>query len=134
MWEAFLMKSFVQNVVPETTQHRREWLIQNAKLLRIIMKPVSSSATPMRMLAGKVSVKKYHKQRVKQSVAVGQQARKLRTLTDKMFKQLLRTHNPKLTNAEYRQWKARLDTAVNERIEENAKQISQKSADQLTNG
>jgi hypothetical protein len=127
LWESFYVRHVVE-MLPETTAHRREWLIQNAKLSRLIGKPPGGRLRgPLHMLSGG-SLKKLNKEKAKRNVLIGQQAMKLRSLTDKLFKEFLRSGpNPaQKTNAEYRKWKAQFDSAINDRIVDSHKQVTER--------
>jgi len=109
--EAFVIQQVVNPLPP--TPLRRELLIQNGKLLRMTMQP--------ERLAG-VS-KKMKKRRAKRAKEIGQQKKKVDELADKCFKDYLRQVNASLTNAEYREWRAKFDSGMRDRKDEMKKQV-----------
>jgi hypothetical protein len=126
--EAYLLQGIVR-ILPETPS-KRELLIQNAKLLRMIMEPPPKDSDPLRLLGGG-SVKKSKKRLGKRAQEIGHQAKKVRELTEKFFKEFLRRDRPTLTNAEYRIWKAKFDSGMKSHRERMMKEVSNRVIHEL---
>jgi hypothetical protein len=116
------------SAMPNDLPSIREARIQTGKLSRMVEanhgrhKNIEAG---LRILAGG-SLKKLDKEQGKRAQLAGQQARKVRSLCDKVFKEVLRLHNPRLTNAEYRQWRARFDADVAESSRNFVKEVMEK--------
>ncbi len=126
--ESFLVQRIV-SILPASPS-RRELLIQNGKLLRMIMEPPPKDSDPLRLLGGG-SVKKSKKRLGKRMQEISRQSKKVHELAEKFYKEFLRADKPALTNAEYRVWKAKLDEGMKQHKERMAKEISQKVVQKL---
>jgi hypothetical protein len=119
IWKTFCLRRVVE-LMPDTVPSRREFLIQLSKLGRMLDRPTMKYG-PSHILSGKISFKKYKKERGEESQRIGEQARKVKKLGDRYFKDFLRIENPKLTNADYQHWKGGFEHFIN-KLGANAKE------------
>ncbi len=120
----------IVDILPDSPS-RRELLIQNAKLLRMIMDPPPKDSDPLRLLGGG-SVKKSKKRLGRRAQEIGHQSKKVRELAEKFYKEFLRRDKPALTNAEYRVWKAQFDSGMKQHKERMTKQIAERVLEDMT--
>jgi hypothetical protein len=109
-------------------------LIQNGKLLRMLMEPQESKYLAAAKILGGASLKKMRKAKGKHAQLVGEQAKKTKQLAEKYFKEFLRENNPKLTNAEYRTWRAKFDESMDSNIKKFKAQVMTRVSQQITKG
>lgn len=100
---------------------KRSLHIQAHKLYRLL----TAKDAQVKVLGGG-SLKKIRKRIGQRAATIGHQARVVRELTDKYFKEILRQGNPRLTNAEYREWKAKFDSAMTESTKQVRLVVTQK--------
>src|ERR1700722_12876486 len=87
VWHSLLLR--VSDELPDIRNIR----IQSDKLRRLLSKDPVPHASPSKILAGKVSTKKYRKKHLHHSQQVAEQQRKLEKMVMKCFKEWLRkTH------------------------------------------
>jgi len=115
----FCLQSIL-GVLPPDFPSVRELRIQNAKLQRMVM--AKEEYTGLRHILGGGSVKKAKKLEGKRAAQVGEQARKVRILSDKSFKEFLR-QNRSITNKEFQDWKAKFESAMDGQVAKIKKQV-----------
>jgi hypothetical protein len=110
---------------PHVARLVRELRIQNAKLKRILGEkhPAFRDGTIKQIQAGTASRKKARKTEGQHMELVGQQTRKVNLLVEKSFKAWLRKTNPKLTNAEFREWRTKFDSAIEIGVQNLMRQV-----------
>jgi len=109
---------------------RRELLIQNGKLLRMLMEP-QKHQDRLKSFGG-ASLRKMRKDEGRRAQLIGQQARKTNDIAEKYFKEFLRGIDPKLTNAEYRIWKAKFDKGIDSHSQIMKAQVTARIVQKLT--
>ncbi|PYT90976.1 MAG: hypothetical protein DMG36_19805 [Acidobacteria bacterium] len=114
-FEAHFLKKTVK-FLPQLPSSR-ELLIQSDKLFRIA---TNQKYNGVKVLAGG-SVKKMKKAIGRQADEMRKQARKVRQLSDKLFKECFCSQGSALTNAQYRAWREGFDLGV-ERSKQKMKQ------------
>jgi hypothetical protein len=133
-WAEMSFESFalgrVLALLPNDFPSIREARIQCSKLHRMLtekntLDKVFEAGTIA--LAGG-SIKKWKKEQGKRAQQVGQQAKKVRALSDKVFKEFLRSRNPQLTNAEFRAWKKQFDSGMSQSKQKFMNDLVQKLA------
>jgi hypothetical protein len=122
--ESFIL-SRILDLMPTNIASLRELRIQNAKLLRMLLDPREKDryTAAHRLLAGG-SLKKFKKREGKHAQRIGQQAKKVRVMSDRFFKEFLRRDNKELSNAEYRTWRAKFDAAIAQQTAKYKKRLS----------
>ena len=115
-------------MLPSDLPSIREARIQCGKLHRMLTErntqdKVFEAGT--RALAGG-SIKKWNKEQGKRAQQVGQQARKVRTLSDKVFKEFMRIRDPKLSNAQFRVWRKTFDLGMSQKVQKFMKNLNEK--------
>ena len=114
----------ILSVMPKDIPSLRELKIQNHKLQRMVTTP-RDKRTSWDMLAGKVSLKKWKKGEQKRALEIAAQTKKVRILSDTVFKEFLRCGDPSLTNVKFQTWKREVDGAIKEGAEKLKNQARQ---------
>jgi hypothetical protein len=114
----------ILNVMPSDFPLHRELVIQNAKLQRMLLNPPATS----QQIMSSGSLKKWKKLYGQYFAKCGRQAKRVRSMTEKAFKEGLRRewplHGKVFTNREFRDWKLKFDHAMSAQVKRLAKELS----------
>ena len=105
--------------LPPEVPDIRELRIQNEKLIRMLADPPWKD----KMLTSDLSIKKYKKEQGKFALKVGEQAKKVRAMTDKSFKLWFRQSKP-FSNAQFREWRQKFDAAIAQSADKMQRQVT----------
>ncbi len=83
------------------------------------------------LLAGRVSLKKHSKEQGKKTAEIHEQYRKVMSMMERASKEWLRRTNPKMTNAECRDWFSKFKQGIEEFSKEIVRQISARETPQI---
>src|SRR5579872_1011153 len=134
-YEAFALRRILE-ALPSNLPSIRDAQIQCGKLDRMLTDENKQSRVideGTRALGGG-SIKKWKKKQAKRAKLVGQQIRTVRALSDKVFKESLRKGNPQLSNAEFRDWRMKFDSALSQSKRKFIKDLMERVASRLASG
>jgi hypothetical protein len=124
MCESFLLQRIV-GLLPSDLPFRRDLLIQNAKLQRLLEKRPETAG----MLLGGGSAKKVNKLLGQHYAMCGRQAKLVRSMAEKSFREWLRQEWPRqgkaFTKKEFRKWQSGFNAGVSGQARKIAKQITE---------